>query len=442
MPPTVQQAGRSRDRRPKAGERQKQLICRVKYSNTLPDIPFDPKFISYPFEANRFVQYNPTSLERNFKYDMLTEHDLGVYIDLINPDAYAISSDAKVDSEDERLLEEETTASTDSKRSRHHNTPVSWLRKTEYIASEYYRTQFKSEKAEAKVGFNIKKLFNPDDLYKDRESQLRTIERTFQAVKDLPKKHHSKPGVTAEAVLDVFPDFTMWKFPFAQVMFDSDPSPQPGAACNKMSQAMIRGMKDESGEQFVAYFLPTDESMAKREEDKANSVIYRPDEPYDHMLSREYTWNVKNKATKGYEEMYFFLERNGQFCYNELETRVRLTKRRKTGGGPAPKTRLIVRHRPMNDTEEGEMERRMTLLEPLAEDEEEASHAETSESEGEKEKEKSPSRSASRSASSSESSGSSSGSSSESEDEGAGKASADDKKSGDDEAEIFGSDSD
>lgn len=60
-------------------------------------------------------------------------------------------------------------------------------------------------------------------------------------------------------------------------------------------------------------------------------VLYRPDEAYDHMLSREYTWNVKNKATKGYEEMYFFLERGGQFCYNELETRVRLTKRRKTG---------------------------------------------------------------------------------------------------------------
>ena len=60
-------------------------------------------------------------------------------------------------------------------------------------------------------------------------------------------------------------------------------------------------------------------------------MLYRPDEAYDHMLSREYTWNVKNKATKGYEEMYFFLERGGQFCYNELETRVRLTKRRKTG---------------------------------------------------------------------------------------------------------------
>lgn len=60
-------------------------------------------------------------------------------------------------------------------------------------------------------------------------------------------------------------------------------------------------------------------------------VVYNVDENYDFVLSREYTWNVKNKATKGYEEMYFFLERGGQFCYNELETRVRLTKRRKVG---------------------------------------------------------------------------------------------------------------
>jgi len=90
-------------------------------------------------------------------------------------------------------------------------------RKTEYIASEYYRTQFKSEKMEAKVGFNIKKMFNPDELYKDRESQLRTIEKTFQLTQHLPSKHYSKPGVTANNFCNIYPDFRMWKFPFAQV---------------------------------------------------------------------------------------------------------------------------------------------------------------------------------------------------------------------------------
>ena len=44
----------------------------------------------------RFVQYNPTSLERSYKYDLLTEHDLGVMIDLINPDAYAVNSLGKL----------------------------------------------------------------------------------------------------------------------------------------------------------------------------------------------------------------------------------------------------------------------------------------------------------------------------------------------------------
>ena len=34
------------------------------------------------------MQYNPTSLEKNYKHDLLTEHDLGVTIDLICPDTY------------------------------------------------------------------------------------------------------------------------------------------------------------------------------------------------------------------------------------------------------------------------------------------------------------------------------------------------------------------
>jgi len=32
-----------------------ELVCSVKYNNTLPDIPFDPKFITYPFDSTRYV---------------------------------------------------------------------------------------------------------------------------------------------------------------------------------------------------------------------------------------------------------------------------------------------------------------------------------------------------------------------------------------------------
>ena len=36
----------------------------------------------------RFIQYNPTSLERNHKHELQTEVDLGVPIDLILPETY------------------------------------------------------------------------------------------------------------------------------------------------------------------------------------------------------------------------------------------------------------------------------------------------------------------------------------------------------------------
>jgi hypothetical protein len=37
----------------------------------------------------RFIQYNPTSLERGHKHELHTEVDLGVPIDLILPETYA-----------------------------------------------------------------------------------------------------------------------------------------------------------------------------------------------------------------------------------------------------------------------------------------------------------------------------------------------------------------
>lgn len=70
--------------------RQETVLCRVKYHNNLPDLPFDPKFLGYPFESSRFVQYAATSLERNHKHELLCESNVGVDVDLIDPDAFKI----------------------------------------------------------------------------------------------------------------------------------------------------------------------------------------------------------------------------------------------------------------------------------------------------------------------------------------------------------------
>lgn len=45
--------------------------------------------------CDRFVQYKATSLEKQHKHELLTEPDLGVTIDLINPDTYRIDPTSK-----------------------------------------------------------------------------------------------------------------------------------------------------------------------------------------------------------------------------------------------------------------------------------------------------------------------------------------------------------
>merc|ERR1719327_1655422 len=102
-------------------------------------------------------------------------------------------------------------------------------------------------------------------------------------------------------------------------------------------------------------------------------------------MAREYNWNVKSKASKGYEENFFFLFREDGVFYNELETRVRLSKRRLKQGQQASNSKLVVKHRPLNKQEHKMQRYREKNLEPLQEDEEMSEEEEEEEEEQEAE---------------------------------------------------------
>ncbi|KAH8866941.1 RNA polymerase II-associated factor 1 isoform 1 [Schistosoma japonicum] len=348
------------------------LLCRLKYQNNLPELPFDPKFLVYPLEPSRFLQYVATSLERNYKHELLTETDVGVEVDLIDPDVFRIDKKATLHPDDERLLEDEAPTFVNARKSRHQKS-VSWLRKTEYISTELYNRWNKSEKVESRLGYNVKRHLNEEIVYRDRESQINAIEETFNAARKPIHKHYSKPNVHALEVLPVLPDFTLWRYPCAQVIFDDDPSRKNKTTTEQkeeVNQAMIRGMVDESGDHFVAYFLPTEQTKQLRRLDAENRLPYTEGAAYEYELTREYNWNVKNKTMANYEENYFFCFRKDGVYYNELETRVRLSKRRKlnqsgtnVGVLQAPKTRLIVHHRDFTDEELKAQTDRLYMLE-------------------------------------------------------------------------------
>lgn len=300
---------------------------------------------------------------------------MGVHIDLINRELYQADPYAQLDPADEKLLEEDVHTPHDSVRSRQHSRSVSWLRKSEYISTEQTRFQPQNlENIEAKVGYNVKKSLREETLYLDREAQIKAIEKTFTDSQREIVKHYSKPNVVPVEIFSVYPDFTNWKFPCAQVIFDSDPAPAGKSVANQeeeMSQAMIRGVMDQSGEQFVAYFLPTEETIKKRRKDTANQVPYNDDEEYEYRIAREYNWNVKSKTSKGYEENYFFVIRSDGVFYNELETRVRLNKRRVKAGHQSSNTKLVVKHRPLDAGEHRMQRYRERVLEAPGDEEEE-----------------------------------------------------------------------
>lgn len=458
MAPTIQtQAQREDGHRPNSHRtlpERSGVVCRVKYCNSLPDIPFDPKFITYPFDQNRFVQYKATSLEKQHKHDLLTEPDLGVTIDLINPDTYRIDPNVLLDPADEKLLEEEIQAPTSSKRSQQHAKVVPWMRKTEYISTEFNRYGISNEKPEVKIGVSVKQQFTEEEIYKDRDSQITAIEKTFEDAQKSISQHYSKPRVTPVEVMPVFPDFKMWINPCAQVIFDSDPAPKDtsgAAALEMMSQAMIRGMMDEEGNQFVAYFLPVEETLKKRKRDQEEEMDYAPDDVYDYKIAREYNWNVKNKASKGYEENYFFIFREGDgVYYNELETRVRLSKRRaKAGVQSGTNALLVVKHRDMNEKELEAQEARKAQLENHEPEEEEEEEMEAEEKEaGGSDEEHEKGSSSEKEGSEDERSGSESEREEGDRDEASDKSGSGDESSEDearaarDKEEIFGSDAD
>lgn len=347
------------------------LFVKVKFNNTLPDIPFDPKFIVNPLSISRYVDYQNTSLEQNSKHELLTPLDLGVDIDLVLPERYAIPDHPIHDAEDDRLINDDEPLLQSTKKSPRdkphsqlHNKVVPWLKKTEYISTEYNRYGSSNEKTETKVGYNVRKNMKEDEIFLDRDSQIKAINQTFEAARVPIERHPTKSDVVATKEMPLFPDAEMWKYCFAHVKFDNEPA-DPSKA-DQMSQAIIRGAYDnELEENFVVYFLPTEITMADRLLDQNNGLEYT-DKEYEYRSSREYTWQAKQDPNG---DDFFFVFRDDCVYYNRLSMEVSLKKRRNKSQN-ATVSILVVKNREMNEEEiKGQADMLKQLNKPYREEE-------------------------------------------------------------------------
>jgi len=290
--------------------------------------------------------------------------DLGVDIDLILPERYAIPPHVEHDPDDERLLNDDEPVAQltkksprDKPHSQLHNKVVPWLKKTEYISTEYNRYGSSNEKTETKVGYNVRKNLKEEEAFLDRESQIKAINQTFEAAKQPIEKHPTKPSVYARQVLPLLPDFDLWKFNFAHVKFDSEPA--DSSESHEMSQAIMKGAHDnDTNENFVVYFLPTEITMTDRLIDQKNGLDYTEGKEYKYKSTREYTWSAKQDPES---DNFFFVFRSDGVYYNRLPMDVTLKKRRIKNLNQASST-LIVKYREPTDDELGAQEEKLEQL--------------------------------------------------------------------------------
>ncbi|CDW60494.1 Paf1 domain containing protein [Trichuris trichiura] len=220
----------------------------------MPDVPFETKFVPYPFDLKRYVPYKPTKLETSFKFDQLVEKDLEICFDLVTASGFKNDTSAPLDPVDQRLIEEEDrqlSLHPFTFRSKHHGLVVPWMRRTEYISSDFGNYSRLSAKARIKLGLTAANFQEETPVYRSRESQLQAIGRTFEEVE---KARLEKPGLAIIEEMPILPDFEMWKLACAQVIFDVDPTPKdmdPLAEVNVEKFALI---SDDTQDEDYQYF--------------------------------------------------------------------------------------------------------------------------------------------------------------------------------------------
>lgn len=84
-----------------------EFLCRLKYRNTLPAIPIEPKFLRYGFDIQRFTNFTSTTLEKNYIFDLNADLVTCNPIDLVDMSKWSIGDSKKdysLQAEDAELL--------------------------------------------------------------------------------------------------------------------------------------------------------------------------------------------------------------------------------------------------------------------------------------------------------------------------------------------------
>uniref|UniRef100_A0AAV1VMG2 RNA polymerase II-associated factor 1 n=1 Tax=Peronospora matthiolae TaxID=2874970 RepID=A0AAV1VMG2_9STRA len=334
--------------------KQSEFLATLEFRNTLPDIPFDTKFVKYPHESERLIKYKPNALEMDYTYEIHEEANLGMTIDLIDPVKYEAPTEPEpLEVGDEQALMMREDHGGTKGRSKVRPT-VSWLRRTEYMGNDLYDSVHKF-KSEAEI---------QNALREGTENALAEVvsvsledraEASFRDINDsglLVHPHDPKKQVAK--VWDVFPDQLLSANKYAILSYDMLPSEDfknKGMSCRE-ERALLCGVnkKIQAGNELIqgSVLLP---NASAGEEDSSDR------DKFSYL--REYLMAVESLDSRETQHVVFVLDpESNQFTYSDVLNRIQLRKT-KMSGEEKRRDGVVVYRR---DYSEGENDRRARIL--------------------------------------------------------------------------------
>ena len=344
------------------------FICRYKCTNSLPDVPQQPKLLQYPFDPMRYVRRGPsgTALEKAYSQSapILAEPDLGVPIDLIDPEQYTVTGEEpQLHELDLELIEGQSSLEL---KKAERGAPMPWFLATYYVdplAATEYRGELNSRlEDEDMLSPTVQRAVQNEDSV---DARIGIVEDSFAEAAAMVAgqlRHPQKKGVTAVAVTPLLPDVDRWGIDLVHAAFDEPPptvlparQSKDGATIVVGGRPIIQGLSSEY-EQWMAYLVPT--SKRKANDGEVDAPAEEEGKPTEYRRLRSYTFtNVadtdEKKKEAGKTNLIYRPDGEGPYLYKNPDNYFRLKKRVRTDETDETAadrdSLLVLRHDPTED---------------------------------------------------------------------------------------------
>jgi len=298
------------------------FVTPMTFMNKLPDLPFEPKFLKVPLSTNRFTEYKMgNSLEKNYKYEILPDVDVGVSLDLIDLQMFAIpATTPKLESADERLVSGKTSHDDKS------NIQYPWLRKFKYMTDEVVSKEKALTAKSEGITLTVEEIDQQVESEEYREKKVVEILKTFEDNKLTPV-HPKRPHLKVASCVPFLPDLLLWGNSYNEVSYAANPIIEGDSEeiLRKRKHSLLKATYYPSPDQvYLGYFL----KKRKLDDDMEDIFGENPNENdedvEEYSFVREYRY--KTQTVDPQLPPYFLLFNEDCVSYVPIKARGAMAK--------------------------------------------------------------------------------------------------------------------